>query len=196
MQTPVQGRRQRLTRSLEFERSKTSWALAAYQQGPPCLVVSLQTQPVVVQQATGQTKKTKQRRCPLWFYAAEPCLRRGAGSLSASQKFFSPPDKKGLLDFFYVGLRVCDASTQRPHPVSRQSSSPGSRRVSRQSSRVSRRPVSHQSCSVDPAKYPARAARQSRRVSRQSGSPVDPAEYPARASCQWIPPSIPLSIPE
>ena len=87
---------------------------------------------------------------------------------------------------FYVGIRVCDASTPRPHPESRQSCSP-----------------------VDPAQYPAeRLASGSRRVSRQSGSPVDPAEYPAeyplpvdpaeypaRAARQWIPPSIPLSIP-
>ena len=57
---------------------------------------------------------------------------------------FSPPDRKGLLDFM-----LDDASTPRPHPVSRQSSSP-----------------------VDRAEYPARAAK-SRRVSRQSGSPVD-----------------------
>ena len=74
---------------------------------------------------------------------------------------------------FYVGICVCDASTPRPHPVARQSSSP-----------------------VDPAEYPARAARQwippsippellasgSHRVSRKSGWPVDPAEYPASGS--------------
>ena len=95
--------------------------------------------------------------------------------------FFPPTRQEGVVRF-YVGIRVCDASTPRPHPVSRQSSSP-----------------------VDPAEYPARAARQcippsippellasgSRPVSRQSCSPVDPAEYPARAARQWIPPSIP-----
>ena len=80
---------------------------------------------------------------------------------------------------------VSHASTPRPHPGSRQSSSP-----------------------VDPAEYPARAARQwiapraarqllaseSRRV-RQGGSPEDPAKYfaraaPARAARQWSPPGI------
>ena len=94
-----------------------------------------------------------------------------------------PTRQEGVVRF-YVGIHVCDASTPRPHPVSRQSSSP-----------------------VDPAKYPARAARQwippsippellasgSRPVSRQSCSPVDPAEYPTRAARQWIPPSIPPS---
>ena len=94
---------------------------------------------------------------------------------------FFPTRQEGVVRF-YVGIRVCDASTPRPHPVSRQSSSP-----------------------VDPAEYPARAAGQwippsippellasgSRPVSRQSGSPVDPAEYSARAARQWIPPSIP-----
>ena len=92
---------------------------------------------------------------------------------------FFPTRQEGVVRF-YVGIRVCDASTTRPHPVSRQSSSP-----------------------LDPAKYPARAARQwvppsipperlasgSRRVSRQSGSPADPAEYPARVARQWIPPT-------
>ena len=97
-----------------------------------------------------------------------------------------PTRQEGVVRF-YVGIRVCDASTPRPHPVSRQSSSPVD------------------PAELDPAQYPARAARQwippsipperlasgSRRVSRQSGSPVDPAEYPARAARQWIPPSIP-----
>ena len=103
-----------------------------------------------------------------------------------------PTRQEGVVRF-YVGIRVCDASTPRPHPVSRQSSSPV-RQVSRQSSSP-----------VDPAEYPARAARQwippsippellasgSRRVSHQSSPPVDPAEYPARAARQWILPSIP-----
>ena len=89
---------------------------------------------------------------------------------------FFPTRQEGVVRF-YVGIRVCDASTPRPHPVSRQSSSP-----------------------VDPAEYPARATRQcippsippeqlasgSRRVSRQSYSPVHPAEYPARAARLWM----------
>ena len=93
-----------------------------------------------------------------------------------------PTRQEGVVRF-YVGIRACDASTPRPHPVSRQSSSPVD------------------PAELDPAQYPARAARQwippsipperlasgSRRVSRQSGSP----EYPARAARQWIPPSIP-----
>ena len=125
-----------------------------------------------------------------------------------------PTRQEGVVRF-YVGIRVCDASAPRPHPVSRKSL-----QVSRQSSSP-----------VDPAKYPARAARQSippaarqwippsipperlasgsRRVSHQSSPPVDPAEYraehprsqnsspinpaeyPARVARQWIPPSIP-----
>ena len=123
-----------------------------------------------------------------------------------------PTRQEGVVRF-YVGIRVCDASTPRPRPVSRQSSSP-----------------------VDPAEYPAKAARHwippsiptellpsgSRRVSRQWIPPsipperLAPAEHPARAAgqsipptqyCpellavrlvsgaarQWIPPSIPLS---
>ena len=47
---------------------------------------------------------------------------------------FLPTRQEGV-DRFYVGIRVCDASTPRPHPVSRHSSSP-----------------------VEPAKYPVRAA--------------------------------------
>ena len=69
----------------------------------------------------------------------------------------------------------------------------GSRRVSRQSWPVDRgsRQASRLSGSpLNPA-YPAE-----RQVSRQSSSAVDPAEYPTRAVRQWIPPSIPLSIPE
>ena len=110
--------------------------------------------------------------------------KQRAPRLQVSPKLvFFPTRQEGVVRF-YVGIHICDASTPRPHPVSRQSSSP-----------------------VDPAKYPARAARQwippsippellasgSRPVSRQSCSPVDPAEYPTRAARQWIPPSIPPS---
>ena len=95
---------------------------------------------------------------------------------------------------FYVGIRVCDASTPRPHPVSRKSSSP----------------VDPQSCSPVARQWPSippeRLASGSRRVSRQSSWPVDPAQYPARAARQWIrrtrqtarqwiPPSIPPEQP-
>ena len=112
-----------------------------------------------------------------------------------------PTRQEGVVRF-YVGIHVCDASTPRPHPVSRQSSSP-----------VDPAEYPARGSPVDPSQYPARAACQwiplsipeqlasgSRRVSRQSGSPVDPAEYPAgpapaqhpaRAARQWIPPSIP-----
>ena len=65
---------------------------------------------------------------------------------------------------FYVGIRVCDASTPRPHPVSRQSSSP-----------------------ADPAEYPARAA-------RQWIPPSIAPELLARAARKWIPPSIPPEL--
>ena len=99
-----------------------------------------------------------------------------------------PTRQEGVVRF-YVGIRVCDASTTRPHPVSRQSGSP-----------------------VHPAEYPAeQLASGSRRVSRQSGSPLKiplsiPPERLARASRrvsrraarQWIPPArqrIPPSIP-
>ena len=99
-------------------------------------------------------------------------------------QLFFPTRQEGVVRF-YVAIRVCDASTPRPHPVSRQSSSP-----------------------VDPAEYPARAARQwippsippellasgsrrvspSRRVSHQSSPPVDPA------ACRRLPVD-PTSIP-
>ena len=118
---------------------------------------------------------------------------------------YSPPDRKGLLDFMLEStfpILLHHAPTQYPARAALQWIPPsippeqlvsGSRRVSRQSC-----------LPVDPAQYPARAARQwippsipperlasgSRRVSHQSGSPVDPAEYSARAARQWIPPSI------
>ena len=74
--------------------------------------------------------------------------------ISSIYLFYVFPKRQEGVVRFYVGIRVCDASTPRPHPVSRQSSSP-----------------------VDPAKYPARAARQW--ITRQSCSPVDPAQKPA-----------------
>ena len=110
-------------------------------------------------------------------------------TLNPSYRCFSPPDRKGLLDF----LLESDPA-QYPARAARQWIPP-ERLVSR-----SRR-VSRQSCSpVDPAEYPTRLARQisperlasgSRRVSHQISPPVDPAEYLARAARQWIPPSIP-----
>ena len=101
-----------------------------------------------------------------------------------------------MLARFYVGIRVCDASTRPPPSIPLEQPASGSRRVSRQSSSP-----------VDPAEYPARAARQwippsispellasgfpperlasgSRRVSHQSSLPVDPAEYPAEYLCR------------
>ena len=94
-----------------------------------------------------------------------------SGVLDSTAVFrFSPPGRKGLLDFM---LESAFAMLLH-HPVSRQSSSP-----------------------VDPAEYPARAARQWIPPSippRPSGSPVDPAEYPARAARRCIPPSIPPEL--
>ena len=110
---------------------------------------------------------------------------------------FSPPNRKGLLDFILesaFAMLLHHAPTQYP-----------ARAVCQWI------PPSRSSLPVDPVEYPARAARQwippsipperlasgSRRVSRPSGSPVDPAEYLARAAVdpaeypQWIPPSIP-----
>ena len=124
--------------------------------------------------------------------------------------YFSKPDRKGVVRF-YVGIRVCDASTPRPHPVSRQSSSPvdpakyparaasGSRQErpankSRRPASGSRRVSRQSSWPADPAEYPARAARQW--IPPSIPSPVDPAEHPARVARQWIPPSISLSVPE
>ena len=103
------------------------------------------------------------------------CLHLPAPAL---RRYFFPTRQEGVVRF-YVGIRVCDASTPRPHPESRQSSSP-----------------------VDNAKYPARAARQwippsparAARLRGQGSSPVDPADYPARAARQWIPPSIPPEL--
>ena len=125
---------------------------------------------------------------------------------------FSPPDRKGLLDFMLestFAMLLHHAPTQYPARAALQWIPPsippeqlvsGSRRVCRQSC-----------LPVDPAQYPARAARQwippsipperlasgsrlperlasgSRRVFCQRGSPVDPAEYPARVARQWIP---------
>ena len=107
-----------------------------------------------------------------------------------------PTRQEGVVRFD-VGIRVCDASTPTPHPVSRQSSSPAD------PAKYPARAACH--WILPSILYPARAARQwippsipperlssgSRRVSRQSSWPVDPAMYPVRAARQWIPPSIP-----
>ena len=100
-------------------------------------------------------------------------------------RVFFPTRQEGVVRL-YNGIRVCDASTPRPHPVSCQI--PPSIRKS--CSPVD--PAEYPACGspLHPAEYPARAAGQWSRVSRQSCSPVDPAEYPARAARQWIPPSI------
>ena len=102
---------------------------------------------------------------------------------------FSPPDRKGLLDFMIesaFAMLLHHAPAQYPARAARQWIPPsippdqlafGSRRVSRQSSSP-----------VDPAQYPARAARQ---WIPPNIPPVDPAQHPARAARQWIPPSIP-----
>ena len=98
---------------------------------------------------------------------------------------YSPPDRKGLLDFIH------HAPTQYPARAARQwieQLASGSRRVSRQSCS----PVARQW--IPPSIPPERLASGSRRVPRQSGSPVDPAEYPTRRVSH--PPSISLSIPE
>ena len=126
---------------------------------------------------------------------------------------FSHPRQEGVVRF-YVGIRVCDASTPRSHPVdparaARQWIPPSippeqlaqigypaeySRVVAEYPARVARQ-------WIPPSIPPERLTSGSRLVSRQSCSPVDPAEYPAggsrrvsrqtRAALQWIPPSIP-----
>ena len=126
------------------------------------------------------------------FYSPLLVLKGFKGNLSLLEICFSPPDRKGLLDFMLestFAMLLHHAPTQYPARAALQWIPPsippeqlvsGSRRVSRQSC-----------LPVDPAQYPARAARQrippsipperlasgSRRVSR-------------RAACQWIPPSI------
>ena len=121
--------------------------------------------------------------------------------------FLFPTRQEGVVRF-YVGIRVCDASTPPPHPVSCKSSSPVD--PAEYSARAARQwipPSIRQSCSpVDPAQSCSPVARQwippsipPERLasgSRQSSSPVDPAKYPTRAARQWIPPSILLSIPK
>ena len=86
--------------------------------------------------------------------------------------YFSPPDRKGLLDFMLESAFVMllhHAPTQYPARAALQW--------------------------IRPSIPPEQLVSGSRRVSRQSCSPVDPAEYPTRAARQWIPGSIPLSIP-
>ena len=83
---------------------------------------------------------------------------------------FSPPDRKGLLDFMLesaFAMLLHHAPIQYPARADRQW--------------------------IPPSILPEWLASGSRRVS-QSSSPVDPAEYP-RVARQWIPPSSPLSIP-
>ena len=108
---------------------------------------------------------------------------------------FSPPDRKGLLDFMLesgFAMLLHHAATQYPA----RAAPSASRRVSRQSGSP-----------VDPAEYPTKAAQwippsippeqySARAAGQASGVPpscslVDLAEYPARAARQFIPPSIP-----
>ena len=167
----------------------------------------------------GSQGKTRNWPSIKMFFQALPCTYMFCHCVAcdAKGKNMIPHPTEGVVRF-YVGIRVCDASasTPRPHPVSRQSSSlvdPAEypARAARQWIPPSLPPellasgsrtVFRQSCSpVDPALAPSippeRLASGSRRVSRQSCSPVDPAEYPARAARQWILPSqcIPPSIP-
>ena len=81
---------------------------------------------------------------------------------------FSPPDRKGLLDFMLestFAMLLHHAPTQYPARAALQW--------------------------IPPSIPPEQLVSGSRRVSRQSCLPVDPAQYPARAARQWIPPSIP-----
>ena len=94
---------------------------------------------------------------------------------------FFPTRQEGVARF-YVGIRVCAAATPRPHPVSRQSSSP-----------------------VKPTEYPARAARSTGELlwrdtqrdplaslsssGRNMGRDLAPP-----SQSQWIPPSIPIPL--
>ena len=129
---------------------------------------------------------------------------------------FFPTRQEGV-DRFYVGIRVCDASTPRPRPVTRHSSSLVDRAehlaraarqwippsIPRELLASGSHPVSrHSSSPVDRAEHLTRAARKwippsippewlAAEYPAIACSPVDPAEYPARAARQWIPPSTP-----
>ena len=147
-------------------------------------------------------------------FESKIAAKSAAGCFPVLLLFFSPPDRKGLLDFMLesaFAMLLHHAPTQYPARAARQWIPPGippeqlasgSRRVSARAARQwippraarqwlangSRR-VSRQSGSpVDPAEYPTTAA-------RQCSSPVDPAKYPARVARQWIPPSIPPEQP-
>ena len=92
-------------------------------------------------------------------------------SLTFSRFIYSPPDRKGLLDFMLesaFAMLLHHAPTQYPARAVRQW--------------------------IPPSIPPELLTSGSRPVSRQSGSPVDPAQYPARAARQWIPPSIPPEL--
>ena len=115
-------------------------------------------------------------------------------------KFF-PTRQEGVVRFD-VEIRVCDPSTPRPHPVSRQSSSPipssippeqlasGSRRVSGQY----RAGAACQHSPVDPAQYPARTARQCIPLSIFTGGSCRVSgQYRAGAACQHSPVDPPVS---
>ena len=109
------------------------------------------------------------------------CLRSqarecGGWGLPEAKKFVCLfPTRQERVARFYVGIRVCDASTPRPHPPTQYPA-----RAARQW--------------IPPSIPPEQLASASRRVSRQSCSPVDPAKYLARAAGQWIPPSIPPEL--
>ena len=142
-----------------------------------------------------------------WFEVLKGFCARKAGFF---QSFFSPPDRKGLLDFMMesaFAMLLHHAPTQYP-----ARSRPASARAARQWIPPSIPPAGRQWIppSIPPeqlasgAEYPGRAARLwippsipperlasgSRQVFCQSGSPVDPAKYSARAARQWIPPRI------
>ena len=89
-------------------------------------------------------------------------------SRALGELVYSPPDRKGLLDFMLestFAMLLHHAPTQYPARAALQW--------------------------IPPSIPPEQLVSGSRRVSRQSCLPVDPAQYPARAARQWIPPSIP-----
>ena len=155
----------RLEASNRFEAS--SWPAAARRSfcglcGPTSNAMPLQTRPLWASRTAGF----------FWFcvllivHCAFSVLFVGCFSVFLIR--YSPPDRKGLLDFMMesaFAMLLHRAPTQYPARAARQW--------------------------IPPGILPEQLASGSRRVSRQSCSPVDPAQYPARAAHQWIPPSIP-----
>ena len=116
---------------------------------------------------------------PFFFFSGQQKNEAFGCFFFSGNFFFSPPDRKGLLDLMLesaFAMLLHQPPTQYPARAARQRIPPS----------IPPEQLVTGSCRVYYTP-PELLASGSRPVSRQSGFPVDPAEYPARAAGQWIP---------